>query len=403
MKIHMGLLQKHYQWTAVCAIYENLRAHGHQAYLAGGCVRDAILGRAPKDLDLATSATPEMIEELFPRTVAVGKAFGVMRVLTEGADVEVATFRRDGEYQDGRRPETVIFSTAEEDVQRRDFTINALLMDPGVEAILDYVEGQKDLERGLIRTVGDPEKRFAEDYLRILRAIRFSGQLGFEIEDKTFEAIQKAPDRVLEVSAERQQEEMTKLLSSEFLDLALHNLKSSGLLQVLFPFRGDDISFLKIPADQNWKRWSLFYLPLLEKEDPLSFLKKNLEHLRFSNRDKKNIQRSFEILTNPLRHFRLRDGERFIAYDEEAVRWAYQILSFQGSVYQDQIEFDHRRWLALEKMPESFLRGQDLLGLVQGVKLGELLERSYLLQLEGQLKSREEALRWLQETVKEKS
>lgn len=350
---------------------------------------------------MATNATPETIEKLFPRTVAVGKSFGVMRVLIAGADIEVATFRQDGQYADGRRPDQVTFSTAEEDVKRRDFTINALLMDPGVEAVLDYVDGMKDLEAGIIRTVGDPEKRFSEDYLRILRAIRFSGQLGFEIEDQTFFAIQKMPDRVLQVSAERLHEEMAKLLASQFVDQALQNLKSSGVLALLFPFRGDDISFLKVPTDADWKRWALFFLPLLNQQDPLSFLKKNLSHLRFSNRDKKYLETCFEIWSDPMKFFLQREGERLIAYENPAVQWAYQVLSYRGTPFQAQIEADHLRWLAMGRLPESFLRGQDLLGKVEGAKIGELLRRSFLLQLEGQLSTREEALKWLEENYAE--
>ena len=157
-----------------------LREGGHQAYFAGGCVRDALLGQRPKDYDIATDATPERVAALFRRTVLVGAAFGVVKVLLGRREYEVATFRTEGQYTDGRRPDAVAYATdPEEDVRRRDFTVNALLMDPRDDRVVDYVGGQADLQVGVISAVGDPIERFHEDRLRMLRAVRFAARLGF--------------------------------------------------------------------------------------------------------------------------------------------------------------------------------------------------------------------------------
>jgi poly(A) polymerase len=175
-----------------------LRAAGHEALLAGGCVRDVVLGREPKDYDVATAARPEQVEALFPHTVAVGKAFGVIRVLDDddrSVAVEVATFRSDGPYADGRHPTSVQFTDARHDAERRDFTVNALFLDPDGGAVIDYVGGRADLDKRLIRAVGDPRARFAEDKLRLLRAVRFAAGLGFDIDQATLAAvIEMAPE-----------------------------------------------------------------------------------------------------------------------------------------------------------------------------------------------------------------
>ena len=190
-----------------------LRDAGHEAYFAGGCVRDVLLGKSPKDFDIATDATPEEVQKIFRRTVAVGAAFGVIRVrIGHGQEYEVATYRTDGEYTDGRRPDVVRYSKSkEEDVARRDFTINALLMDPFTDEILDFVGGQADLARRMIRAVGDPERRFFEDKLRMLRAVRFASRFDFEIDSATRAAIQKHASSIVLVSAERIVTELSAL------------------------------------------------------------------------------------------------------------------------------------------------------------------------------------------------
>ncbi|HEX4923157.1 MAG TPA: CCA tRNA nucleotidyltransferase, partial [Bdellovibrionales bacterium] len=176
------IFSSHPHWPAVETVCGTLARSGYEAWLAGGCVRDALLGRVPQDFDVATSAAPEQVEALFERAVAVGKAFGVIILPFEGFQIEVATFRKDGLYVDGRRPASVTFSSPREDAARRDFTVNALYYDVVNKRVVDYVNGERDLAAHVIRTVGSPHDRLSEDSLRLMRAVRFSAQLGFEIE-----------------------------------------------------------------------------------------------------------------------------------------------------------------------------------------------------------------------------
>ena len=198
--------------TAV-EIVRCLQTAGFSAFWVGGCVRDFQLGREPQDYDIATSARPEQVEKLFHRTVGVGKKFGVMMVLEDGQSFQVATFRAESDYRDGRHPDKVTFANAEADALRRDFTINGLFYDPATEKIHDWVGGEKDLRAGVIRTIGVPEERFGEDHLRLLRAVRFAAQLGFEIEPQTFAAIKRLAPKIELISAERIRDELVKLFS----------------------------------------------------------------------------------------------------------------------------------------------------------------------------------------------
>ena len=217
------------------AIIERLRRAGHRAYLVGGCVRDQLMGRTPADWDVATDATPERIEALFERVVPVGKAFGVMIVVRPEGDYEVATFRGDGDYHDGRRPTTVTFTGPEEDVQRRDFTINALLYDPVAGEVLDYVGGVADIAAGLIRTVGEASLRFREDRLRLLRAVRFAARTGFRLEPSTAAAVRALAPLAATVSAERTGDELTRMLSEGAARRSFEMLEACGLLGVVLP------------------------------------------------------------------------------------------------------------------------------------------------------------------------
>jgi poly(A) polymerase len=217
----------------ICAV---LREAGHQAYLVGGCVRDLVLGREPEDYDVATDATPNRVQELFPQSLAVGAQFGVIVVVEDSIQVEVATFRSDVGYSDGRHPDHVVYaSSAEKDVRRRDFTINALLLDPRTGEVLDFVGGRDDLRAGLIRAIGNPDERFREDKLRMVRAVRFAARFGYEIESATRAAIMRLPGRILEVSAERLRDELTKILTEGAARRGLELLNEAGLLQVLLP------------------------------------------------------------------------------------------------------------------------------------------------------------------------
>lgn len=219
-------------------VVRKLVDRGHRAVFAGGCVRDMLRGQEPKDFDVATSALPEQVMALFPRTIPVGVAFGVVRVLSRGPDplcIEVATFRIDGAYSDERHPDRVAFSTEIEDVKRRDFTINGLLFDPLKNELLDYVGGQADLERRVIRAIGDPQKRFAEDHLRLLRAIRFAARLDFEIDANTFGAIKDCAGNIHGVSAERVRDELAQMLTGPHPRRAFELLKKAGLLRRILP------------------------------------------------------------------------------------------------------------------------------------------------------------------------
>ena len=240
------------------SIVRTLREHGHQAYLVGGCVRDMVLGRDPADYDVTTDATPDQVMRMFPETYAVGAQFGVVLVPHGSSDarevrpavdatsvptdhskadvVEVATFRSDIGYSDGRHPDRVQFSTdPREDVERRDFTINGLLLDPIKGEILDFVGGRQDLKAGIIRTIGSPEQRFEEDKLRMLRAVRFAARFEYTIDPVTFAAMQKLAGNIHQVSRERVRDELSKMLIEGHARRALLLLDESGLLQQVLP------------------------------------------------------------------------------------------------------------------------------------------------------------------------
>jgi poly(A) polymerase len=218
------------------SICVTLQRNGYQALLAGGCVRDLLLGRSPVDYDIATDALPSQVIALFPECVAVGAQFGVVFIPGDGFKVEVATFRSDGNYSDGRRPDEVIFArTPEQDVKRRDFTINGLLMRPETREVLDFVGGQTDLNAGVIRAIGEPDRRFAEDKLRLMRAVRFAARFGFAIEAETFAAVRRHAREITVVSAERLRDELTKLLTEGAARQGFKLLDETGLLEAVLP------------------------------------------------------------------------------------------------------------------------------------------------------------------------
>src|SRR5271167_2817533 len=192
-------------------IVARLQQSGFAAFWVGGCVRDFLLGREPQDFDIATDARPEQVEKLFQKTIPVGKKFGVMVVVENGQQFQVATFRAEADYRDGRHPEKVVFANAEADALRRDFTVNGLFYDPLAKKIHDWVGGEKDLRAKIIRTIGKPEERFGEDHLRLLRAVRFAARLDFEIEPQTFAAVKTLASKIKLISAERVRDELLKL------------------------------------------------------------------------------------------------------------------------------------------------------------------------------------------------
>lgn len=216
-------------------IVKTLRNAGFRAYWVGGCVRDLVMGQEPQDYDVATDAQPEQIIKLFPKTIPVGVSFGVVKVLVEESVFEVATFRSDGRYLDGRHPVEVHFSGEKEDALRRDFTINGMFFDTIEERLIDYIGGKKDIEAKLIRCIGDPDQRFAEDKLRLIRAVRFAARFGYRIEPSTYQALVTLAPQILEVSAERIRDELAKILMGPHPGEGVRLLHQTGLLKVILP------------------------------------------------------------------------------------------------------------------------------------------------------------------------
>ena len=230
---HNGVMSPREMANSIC---ETLRSRGYQGLLVGGCVRDILLGREPADYDVATDSTPDQVMALFPGSVGIGAQFGVVAVYGDGLKVEVATFRADAGYSDGRHPDAVAFThSLQEDVQRRDFTINGLLMRHDTGEVLDFVGGQKDLRSGIVRAIGEPDRRFREDKLRLLRAVRFAARFGFQISNATFEAIRRHAREITQVSAERVRDELTKLLTEGAARRGLELLDETGLLREVLP------------------------------------------------------------------------------------------------------------------------------------------------------------------------
>jgi len=221
--------------SLACKILKKLESSGFEAYFVGGCVRDILLNKEPDDIDIATNAKPEDVTIIFKHTYLVGKQFGVVNVLQDGIPFEVATFRKDGIYHDGRHPTTIDFGTLEEDAYRRDFTINGMYYHPFRDEFIDLVEGKKDLKDGIIRTIGSPESRFEEDKLRLLRAIRFCSSLNYKIEEETFLWIKKLASKITMVSAERIREELVKIFTGFNADIAMNLLMETGILVVILP------------------------------------------------------------------------------------------------------------------------------------------------------------------------
>ncbi len=247
------------------AVVKTLREAGHVAYFAGGCVRDALLGLTPKDFDVATDAPPARVRELFRKTQAVGQAFGVILVRIGKSVIEVATFRTDGIYADGRRPTEVTFATAEEDAQRRDFTINGLFLDPIDDRIIDYVDGQADLQNRVLRAIGDPTKRFAEDHLRMLRAVRFAARFDLSIDPGTASAIRKDAGSLSRISGERIADELRRMLATPSRRRAYRDLWALGLI-------GPALNVKLPPPAAALNESRSLVLPLEEATFPLALL-----------------------------------------------------------------------------------------------------------------------------------
>ncbi len=423
------------------AVIAKLRGAGHQAYLVGGSVRDLLLGAKPKDFDVSTDARPERIMELFPQSGQVGAHFGVVLVRDAGAQVEVATFRSDHEYADGRRPAGEHFeSDPRGDVLRRDFTINGLMMEAATGEVLDYVGGRADLERRVVRAIGDPDARFGEDHLRLLRAVRFAARLGFEIESATFEAMMRHHALILKVSAERVREELTRILIEGGARRGFELLDASGMLADLLP----EVAAMKgvaqppefHPEGDVWTH-TLLLLDNLDHPTPTLAWGALLhdvgkpatfrvaERIRFNGHVEAGVKLAHGIL-NRLRfsrgdmeqvealianHMRFKDAhrmkqstlKRFLRmpdFSEHLELHRLDCLASNGNL--ENYELVRRK---LEELPEEQLKpaplvtGADLIaeGYDPGPRFAEMLAAVEDAQLEGRVGSREEALAMVRE------
>jgi poly(A) polymerase len=446
------------QSEAALEIIRTLRDAGHQAYLAGGCVRDLLLGRAPADFDVATSATPDIVLDMFTRTFAVGAHFGVVLVAPDDEDArfvtEVATFRSDGVYSDGRHPDVVRYTTsAEEDVKRRDFTINGLLFDPFAApqhssdelpraGLLDYVGGVADLEAGVIRAIGRSELRFEEDHLRMLRAVRFAARFGFELDGETLRAIRSLTPRIHFVSRERVRDELTKMLTEGHARRAFELLDETALLNEVLPeiarMKGVAQPAQYHPEGDVWTH-TLMLLEQLEPGCSMTLAWGALLHdvgkpptfriapdrIRFDGHVEVGVAMGAEIC----RRFRFSNDEtrQILALVENHMRFAdtermktstlkrfFRLEKFEqhlnlhrmdcmaASRNLDHYNFARERWLAMPEetvRPRPLITGRELIaaGYAPGAGFREMLHAAEDAQLEGAVTSEQEALKLIAE------
>jgi poly(A) polymerase len=428
--------------AAATDIARRLQEAGHTAYFAGGCVRDELLGLDPHDYDIATSAKPTEVQKLFPHTQAVGAHFGVILVMEHGRAFEVATFRSDHEYIDGRRPEMVTFSTPEEDAARRDFTINGMFHDPVADKFIDFVGGQDDLKSKTLRAIGDPVARFREDKLRLLRAVRFAARFGYEIDPATWDAIQAHAADIHAVSAERIREELVKILTHPNRVRGFDLLDQSGLLKEILP-EIEKLKGCEQPA-QFHPEGDVFVhtramLELLPTDAPVGVVlsvlfhdigkpptfryhadedrirfsghdrvganmtEKLMERLRFSRADIDRVAEAVRqhMVFKDVQNMRTAKLKRFMAregFGEELELHRVDCQSSHGAL--DNYHFLKAKAdeFANEPLiPPPLITGHDLMGLgwKPGPHFGPVLEAVQTAQLEGTLTTTEEAVEWI--------
>ncbi len=422
------------------SICDKLKGSGYQALLVGGCVRDLLLEHEPADYDVTTDATPERVMELFPEGVGVGAQFGVVLIPRDGMKVEVATFRSDVGYSDGRHPDRVVYSKSpEEDVQRRDFTINGLLMRHDTGEILDYVNGQADLKAGVIRAIGEADRRFTEDKLRMMRAIRFAARFGFEIEHKTFTSIRRHAGAITDVSAERIRDELTKVLTEGAARTGFELLEKSWLLSIVLPeivaMRGVQQPPQYHPEGDVWIHtmlmieglpagtsptlaWGVLlhdvgkpptFRPISQTGDRIRFdghvdvgvrmAETICRKYRFSNEETEQIVALVENHmkfkdVDQMRRSTLKRFVRLPLFEEHMALHRLDCLSSNRNL--DSYE-EVRRFLAetpaAEVRPQRVLTGNDLahMGYSPGPRFSEILRAVEDAQLEGQVTNKEEA------------
>jgi poly(A) polymerase len=430
-------------------IVRRLQAGGFTAFWVGGCVRDFLLDREPGDYDIATSARPEQVENLFKRTIPVGRKFGVMIVLERGREFQVATFRAEGDYRDGRRPETVVFGDARADALRRDFTINGLFFDPVKKKLHDWIGGGADLQGRIIRTIGSPAERFAEDHLRLLRAVRFAAQLDFEIESETFAALKDHAPKIKTISAERIRDELIKLFQPPGFRAArgLDLLRESGLLEQILPeltatiaceqspefhpegsvFNHLRLMLQQLPADADASLpWAALLhdvaKPVTAARDPKTgaihfyehetigaeMAKDILQRLRFPRRQTETIVAAvrYHMQFKDARLMRKSTLRRLLLRETFPLELELHRLDCLGSNGQlDIYDFLVNEARELAKKPEvrpALLKGNDLLmlGLQPGPMIGKLLAEAREKQLQDELKTPAQARAWARKRIK---
>lgn len=426
-------------------LIERLRAAGHEALFAGGCVRDRLLGKEAHDIDIATSARPEEIQKLFPRTVAVGAQFGVIVVLEDGGEFQVATFRSDGAYRDGRHPESVAFTNAEGDARRRDFTVNGLFFDPLTRQILDFVGGEADLRAGILRSIGDPHARFAEDKLRLIRCVRFAASLGFEIEAETWRALVERAPEITAVSAERIRDELVKIFTHPSRVRGFDLLDQSGLLAILLPEvealkgceqppdfhpEGDVFVHTRLMLSLLPERVStplVFSVLFHDIGKPPTFLIDETGRIRFNGHESISASMTEKIFARlrfsnaeteatvvgvknhmafkDVQNMRIATLKRFLArptIDDELELHRVDCQGSHGLLDNYDFLLRKREEFSNEPLiPPPLITGRDLIaaGLKPGPLFKKLLDSAQALQLEGGLKTRDDALAWLREEL----
>lgn len=397
-KHRLDPLHGHPHFPLALRVIVQLERAGFQSVFAGGSVRDGWLGATPKDLDLATAAPPETVEKLFPRTIAVGKAFGTIVVIEGGVHLEITTFRKDGPYLDGRHPSAVEFSDMQEDARRRDFTINALFYDAQTEEIYDFVGGIVDLNTHRLRTVGLPAARFQEDRLRMLRAARFVAQTGFELEQKTLGAILEQHQAIQQVSSERVFNEITRLLKAPFVASGLKVLLESQLSTVIWP-ELNNINLSQVKLFTPFRNWENAFaaVMLLSGSDQVEARLRSWKAPRESLRRIETQMGQCKILMNPAST--RAERARVLGAPEfaETLHLAAGFMPNRVQVIQGWIAEFLSLSGPLGILPKPILTGQDLIaaGVHPGEKMGQLLKTIYEQQLEGAITSRDGALKKL--------
>ena len=416
---NLNSFKAHPAWSEVQIICQNLVSNGFEALLAGGCVRDLVMNRMPKDFDIATNATPDQIIELYPKALSVGREFGVIILAFQNFQIEIASFRKDGPYLDGRRPSHISFATPNEDAMRRDFTINALFLDLKEMHIIDDVNGLTDIDAKIIRAVGDPEKRFSEDKLRMLRALRFSSQLEFKIDAKTLLAIENQSREITVVSGERIKDELTKWILSSNLKPCLMSLWSTGLIRSIHPifenhfdqyefdrilqFFSKDLSKLNALT-----KFGIFFsfITKQNQKDEFDRLKKILKDLKFSSDQSAMLQWVLQNSFNLVEFEKLRLSHQIEICAHPYFKLLEEFTEATDlniySLLEPRFKRLKEEYLVDGQLPRPLINGDDLklIGIKAGKDMGSLLSEIYSLQIEKELSSADEARNYAKSRLK---